>query len=92
MTTGLALYDAACRALAKARSIDEVKGILDQAIAMRVLAKQAKNREAEADAVELRMRATRRLAELIKAQKQTVGLAKGASRTIGPGLPGCRAT
>jgi N6-adenosine-specific RNA methylase IME4 len=91
MSTGLALYDAACRALAKARSIDEVKDILDVAVAMRVYAKQAKNRAAEADAVELRMRATRRLAELIKAQKQTAGLAKGGKpyhRSGFTGLPG----
>src|SRR5262249_51970551 len=77
MSTGLALYDAARRALAEAVAVDEVKNILDQAVAIRVLAKQAKDRDLEADAVELRMRATRRLAELIEAQKQTVGLAKG---------------
>jgi N6-adenosine-specific RNA methylase IME4 len=77
MSTGLALYDAARRALAKAVAVDEVKNILDQAVVIRVLAKQAKDRDLEADAVELRMRATRRLAELIEAQKQAVGLAKG---------------
>jgi N6-adenosine-specific RNA methylase IME4 len=45
------------------------------------LAKQAKDRDLEADAVELRMRATRRLAELIEAQKQTVGLSRGGRPT-----------
>jgi N6-adenosine-specific RNA methylase IME4 len=90
MTTGLALYDAARRALAEAVAVDEVKNILDLAVAIRVLAKQAKDRDLEADAVELRMRATRRLAELIKAQKQTVGLAKGGKpyhRSGFTGLP-----
>jgi hypothetical protein len=70
-------YDAACRLLAEAVRVDEVRNIRDIAIAMRVYAKQAKNREAEADAVALRMRAVRRLAQLMQAQKETVGLSKG---------------
>jgi N6-adenosine-specific RNA methylase IME4 len=77
----LSHYDAACRALAEAVAVDEVKDILDVAVAMRAYAKQAKNREAEANAVELRMRATRRLDALIQAQKKTVGLAKGGRPT-----------
>jgi hypothetical protein len=74
----LTIYDAACRAIAEALSVDEVKQILDASVAMRAYAKQAKNRDLEADAVALRMRATRRLAERIEAQKQTVGLNDGA--------------
>jgi hypothetical protein len=77
MTTELTRYDAACRALAAAVAIDEVKDIRDQAMAMACYARQAKNRDLEADAVELRMRATRRLDEMRQAQKATVGLAKG---------------
>jgi N6-adenosine-specific RNA methylase IME4 len=80
-THPLAIYNAACRAIAEARSIYEAKEIRDQAVAMAVYARQAKNRDMEADAVALRMRATRRLAKLIEAQKETVGLSQGGRPT-----------
>jgi N6-adenosine-specific RNA methylase IME4 len=82
----LARYDAACRAVAEARSVDEVKDIRDQAIAMAAYARQAKNRDLEADCVEIRLRATRRLDQLRQAQKETVGLNQGAL----PGKTGLR--
>jgi hypothetical protein len=75
--SALVRYDAVCRALAEANRVDEVKDIRDAAIAMAAYAKQAKNREAEADAVAIRMRATRRLDQLRQAQKDSIGLAKG---------------
>ncbi len=62
--TELARYDAACRAIAECKSVDEAKGFRDRAVAMAVYARQAKNKDLEADAVEIRMRATRRLDQL----------------------------
>lgn len=77
-------YDAACRAVAEAKSIDEVKDFRDKAEAMRAYAKQAKNKQLEIDASEIRFRAERRIGELMAAQRDTVGLAPaGRPREIG---------
>ena len=51
-----------------------MKNIRDKAVAVAAYARQAKNRELEADAIEIRMRATRRVDQLRQAQKETVGL------------------
>src|SRR5262245_26328455 len=80
-TDQLVRYDAACRAIAEAVAIDEVKSIRDQAVAMAACARVAKDRQMEENAVVLRLRATRRLGELIEAQKQTVGLSRGGRPT-----------
>jgi hypothetical protein len=66
------------RALASATSVDQVKHIHDVAVAMAAYARQADDRDREADVAEIRMKAVRRLGEMIQAQKATVGLAKGA--------------
>lgn len=81
--SNLVKYDAACRAIAEARTVDEAKGLKDKAAAMQAYARQSKNKQMEIDAAEIRMRAERRLGELIKWQKETVGLNKGGN----PNLP-----
>lgn len=83
----LVKYEAACRALAEANSVDEVKGIRDSAEAMRAYARQAKNKQLEIDASEIRFRAERRIGELMEAQKNSVGLSAG---TRGSKIQGAR--
>ena len=72
-------YDAACRAIAAAKSVDEVKTIRNVSIAMKAYARQAGNRSLEADALEIRMRATRRMDQMRQEQKDTIGLPKGGA-------------
>ncbi|MDO9541479.1 MAG: DNA N-6-adenine-methyltransferase [Kiritimatiellia bacterium] len=79
----LVKYNAACKALIEAKSVDEVLQISNKAEALRVYARLAKNHELEIDAAEIRIRSERRLGEMIKEQRETVGLAKPGRKTIG---------
>lgn len=80
MNVALVRYDAACKALAEAKAVDEVKKIRDVAEAMRAYARQAKNKQLEIDAAEIRIRAERRVGELIAAQKESGDLRHGGDR------------
>lgn len=79
----LELYDRACTAIAAAQAVDEVREITAQAEAVRAYAKQARNRQMEVQAAEIRIRAERRLGELMEAQAKTVGTAKGQRNDLG---------
>jgi hypothetical protein len=78
----LVKYEAACRAVAEARTIDEVKEISNRAEAARAYARQAKNKSMEIDAIEIRTRAERRLGEMIISLKQDGVVGSGKVRPI----------
>jgi N6-adenosine-specific RNA methylase IME4 len=73
----LVRYKAARAALAAARSVDEVKEIRDKVEAMRCYAIMANDTVLEADAAELRVRAERRLGQLLIEEKAAGRLASG---------------
>jgi hypothetical protein len=77
MTKELAHYDGGRAAIAKAVRIDEVKSISDKAIAMAVYARQAKDFELEANCVEIRRRAERRLGQMIEEMKREGQIKEG---------------
>jgi ParB family chromosome partitioning protein len=83
----LSLIDAAKRAVAKARSVDEVMKIKRTADQQRAYARIAKDKRMLIDAEIIRANATRRLGQLMRAQAETVGLAKG---TRGSKVKGAR--
>lgn len=73
----LVKYEAACRALAEAKTVDEVKEISGIAEAARAYAKQVQNKSLELDALEIRTRAERRLGEILLQMRKDRLLGQG---------------
>lgn len=76
--TALVKYEAAIQALAECKAVDEVKAWADKAAAMQAYGRMAKDKTLEIDAAEIRIRAERRLGEMIAAQKSDGGLNAGS--------------
>lgn len=83
-TPGLALYDRMCTAIAECVRVDEAKDIRDKAAALEAYYRQARNLDAEREAANVRLRAERRVGELLKelerADHADAGRASGAAR------------
>lgn len=74
MTLELVKTNAARRAIAEAKSVDEVKGIRDKAEAVRMYAKQARlGIEMQNDAAEIKLRAERRAGEMLAVMEKNGG-------------------
>ena len=84
MTQALIKYEAACRAIAECKSVDEVKSWADKAAAMQAYGRMAKDRTLEVDAAEIRIRAERRLGEMLAGEKAEGGLRPAATLKQGP--------
>ncbi len=82
----LARYDAARAALSACVSVDEVKDWANEGAAREAYARQAKDKEMQKMAANIRMRAKRRLGELMAAQKAAGWTRVGRPRKNGSGL------
>jgi hypothetical protein len=78
---GLASYDQLCREIASYVSVDETLQCVSHFEGLRVAARKANNRQLEIDAGEIRLRAERRVGELMALQRETVGLNTGGRPT-----------
>jgi hypothetical protein len=79
----LCIFEDARREIADAETADEVKRILALATGLATAARNATDREMEAEAEVLKFEAERKLGQLMQAQKETVGLNKGGRPKTG---------
>lgn len=84
MTAALLKYDAACHAIAEAKTVDEVREWIDKAAAVREYGRRIKNRKLELDALEIRVQAKRRRGELLREMREDGRLYEGKRKLSSP--------
>lgn len=82
MSIELIRYNAACRAIAEACTLDELKNTIDKFEAIKEYAHRARNRELEVKAGDLRYRAERKFGELLVEMKEEGRLAEGRPKKL----------
>jgi N6-adenosine-specific RNA methylase IME4 len=80
--TAILKYDAACQAIAEAKTVDEVTDWIDKAAAVREYGRRIKNRRMELDAIDIRAIAKRRRGELVAAMKESGRLVVGKTKLM----------
>ena len=76
----LLIFEVAKHAIAAATTAEQVKDIRDKAFGLAAYAREANDRELEAEAVEIRARAERRLGEMMQTQKESFSASTPALR------------
>lgn len=71
--SALVRYDEMCRAIDAAYRVDEVKEIRDKALAFEHYSRQAKNPEPERQACDIRLRAERKVGQLLASEEKAKG-------------------
>jgi len=89
MTAELVKYDAARKALAEAHRVDEAKEIRDKAVAVQAYARQANDHTLIVQATDIKLRAERRVGELLRemaerGERAGQGQGNGKGRTALP--------
>ena len=69
--TEMVRYDAMVQAIVECHKVDDLKEIHNKALALELYARQAKNIDAERKAIEVRIRAERRVGQLLSEMKRT---------------------
>lgn len=87
-TPQLTIYERMCSAIAQCVAVDEAKDIRDKAMALEAYYRQARNLDAEREAANVRLRAERRVGELLKelarATPEEAGAQGGRGNTKSP--------
>src|SRR6185437_2234475 len=77
MNAPLVRYDELCRAIAAAKTFDEVRDIRDEMEHVKLYGRRVKNRELIAEATELQARASRRLGQLLDEAEKLGWIGRG---------------